>query len=132
MNEIVPQSAEKKDNKDTLFGPSVGVTNNTPDWCSGFKENDENDDEKKDFIDELTPDVVKEWIRRSKDVCITCFSYGLPLRLMFCIALAFRTNYDPPSISEPQATIYPPLSLSCASGFGRSPSTSTTWFRVRI
>ena len=51
MNEIVPQSAEKKDNKDTLFGPSVGVTNNTPDWCSGFKENDENDDEKKYFID---------------------------------------------------------------------------------
>ena len=99
MNEIVPQSAEKKDNKDTLFGPSVGVTNNTPDWCAGFKENDENDDEKKDFIDELTPDVVKEWIRRSKDVCITCFSYGLPLRLMFCIALAFRTNYDPSSTS---------------------------------
>lgn len=66
---------EKKGNKDTLFGPSLGVVGNAPSWCSDFssdygrdgKGNDEKCDEKWEE-DELTPEVVKEWVRRSKDV----------------------------------------------------------------
>ena len=71
-----------KDNKDTLFGPSIGVGSNAPEWCAAdaaldekifnnvkeAKDLNEKDDEKDDDVDELTPEIVKEWVRRSKEV----------------------------------------------------------------
>ncbi|EJC99358.1 uncharacterized protein FOMMEDRAFT_160972 [Fomitiporia mediterranea MF3/22] len=59
-------------NKDTLFGPSIGVVSTAPEWCTADaaldektynseKEINEKDDEKREDVDELTPEVVKEW-----------------------------------------------------------------------
>ena len=53
----------KKENKDTLFGPSIGVAGGGPDWCEKDSKDGKDADE-----DELTPEVVKDWIRKSKDV----------------------------------------------------------------
>lgn len=71
---------EKKGNKDTLFGPSIGVVGSSPSWCSDFSIDygrDVNDEKHAEGWeeDELTPEVVKEWERRSKDV--RCFIPGL-------------------------------------------------------
>ncbi|THG93747.1 hypothetical protein EW145_g8290, partial [Phellinidium pouzarii] len=63
-------SPERKDNKDTLFGPSIGLVGTAPAWCSDLDdekhvergEKDESEDE-----DELTPEVVKEWVKRSTE-----------------------------------------------------------------
>ena len=63
---------EKKGNKDTLFGPSIGVVGTAPSWCGDFPTDYGRDvlNEKAEGWDgdELTPEVVKEWERRSKDV----------------------------------------------------------------
>ena len=63
---------DKKGNKDTLFGPSIGVVGTSPSWCSDFAADygrDVNDEKSEGWeVDELTPDIVKEWERRSKDV----------------------------------------------------------------
>ncbi|KAG8853657.1 hypothetical protein FRB96_008074 [Tulasnella sp. 330] len=53
-----------KNKVDTLFGPPVGVGGNpAPDWTSSWA-TEHTTSEKED---ELTPEVVKEWIRRSKE-----------------------------------------------------------------
>ena len=48
-------------NKDTLFGPSIGVINNGPKWAQSPKS-------KAAPGDELTPEVVRSWVKRSKEV----------------------------------------------------------------
>ncbi|TDL22838.1 hypothetical protein BD410DRAFT_814830 [Rickenella mellea] len=48
-----------KANKDTLFGPSLGVVSSGPDWATV--------DEKGESVDELTPDIVRAWIAKSKE-----------------------------------------------------------------
>ncbi len=54
-------SAEK-DNKhpDSLFGPNIGVVSSGPAWT--------NINEKKVLSDELTQDIVRGWIEKSKEV----------------------------------------------------------------
>ncbi|KAL5480973.1 hypothetical protein ACEPAI_9914 [Sanghuangporus weigelae] len=76
-----PTSPTGKDSKDTLFGPSIGVVSTAPEWCAvdavldekSFKSekklefNEKLDDEAESDEDELTPEIVKEWVRRSKE-----------------------------------------------------------------
>lgn len=50
-------------NKDTLFGPSIGIVGAGPDWAAVSDEDDETRKE-----DVLTPEVVKGWIAKSKQV----------------------------------------------------------------
>lgn len=78
-------SAIGKDGKDTLFGPSIGVVGTAPEWCAVDAALDEKENEKaremneKDGSgdDELTPEVVKEWVRRSKEVSLAFTLYSL-------------------------------------------------------
>ncbi|KLO14371.1 hypothetical protein SCHPADRAFT_903315 [Schizopora paradoxa] len=50
----------KNQKKDTLFGPSIGVPAGGPDWCASKDKPAKEDDE-------LTTDIVKEWIAKSKE-----------------------------------------------------------------
>lgn len=53
-----------KNKVETLFGPPVGVGGNpAPDWTSSWAAEHATAEKE----DELTPEVVKEWIRRSKE-----------------------------------------------------------------
>ena len=68
-----PAAAEKKNN-DTLFGPNIGVLGGGPDWTeSGEKSSDV-----------LTPDIVKGWIAKSKEVSVRFLSgvLGRALRVL--------------------------------------------------
>ncbi len=51
----------KNQKKDTLFGPSIGVSGEGPDWCSTKVKPVKEEDE-------LTSEIVKEWIAKSKEV----------------------------------------------------------------
>ena len=62
-----PLTGDRKDNKDTLFGPNIGIVGAGPEWACDRSEKTKKDDEKSDD-DELTPDIVKEWMKRSADV----------------------------------------------------------------
>lgn len=53
-----PQAAAGTKSNDTLFGPNIGVLGTGPDWT-------ERPDKSEDV---LTPEVVKNWIAKSKDV----------------------------------------------------------------
>jgi hypothetical protein len=56
--------ANKKDKKqDSLFGPNIGIVSSGPKWTEN--------NEKKALEDQLTQDVVKGWIAKSKEVCHT-------------------------------------------------------------
>lgn len=52
---------DKTKNKDTLFGPNIGVVSVGPDWC-------ESKDKLPQSEDELTPEIVKSWIAKSREV----------------------------------------------------------------
>lgn len=47
--------------QDTLFGPNIGIVTAGPDWTDLLQE--------KGAVDELTPDIVKNWVAKSKQVC---------------------------------------------------------------
>lgn len=50
------QSSTKK--QDTLFGPNIGIVARGPAWTEN----------KEKPIDELTPEIVRGWIAKSKEV----------------------------------------------------------------
>jgi len=52
-----PASQEKK-KQDTLFGPNIGIVASGPEWTERHEKQS----------DELTPEVVKSWIAKSKEV----------------------------------------------------------------
>ena len=58
-------AAAKKKKVDTLFGPNIGVVASGPAWT----EADEKD--AKGAVDELTSEVVKGWIAKSKEASRT-------------------------------------------------------------
>lgn len=65
-----PVAGDKKDNKDTLFGPNIGIVGAGPEWAcdpSEKKKMAKKHIEKMEE-DELTPEIVKEWMKRSADV----------------------------------------------------------------
>lgn len=75
----------KKDKKDTLFGPSIGVSGGGPDWCS-------TDGKPVDGVDELTSDIVKTWITKSKEVrdellSLPIFTVNCPVPVTFYLDL---------------------------------------------
>lgn len=55
--EATPASSSKK-KQDTLFGPNIGIVARGPEWTESREK----------VIDELTPEVVRAWIAKSKEV----------------------------------------------------------------
>ncbi|KAG6900470.1 hypothetical protein C0993_010188 [Termitomyces sp. T159_Od127] len=51
---------KEKKTQDVLFGPNIGIVNSGPAWTAVS--------EKRVLTDELTPDVVTNWVEKSKDV----------------------------------------------------------------
>lgn len=55
-----PAAAPKLTKKqDTLFGPNIGIVSAGPEWTDI--------DQEKSTIDELTPEIVKNWVAKSKE-----------------------------------------------------------------
>ncbi|KAI0064400.1 hypothetical protein BV25DRAFT_1823394 [Artomyces pyxidatus] len=51
-----------KDKKqDTLFGPNIGIVSSGPKWA------DSDDEKRRSSVDELTPEIVKGWVAKSKE-----------------------------------------------------------------
>ena len=66
-DEAAPKDATKPPKKhDTLFGPNIGIVSSGPEWTEASQD--------KSLVDELTPDIVKGWVAKSKEVC-----YGFAL-----------------------------------------------------
>lgn len=63
-----PPASKKK--QDTLFGPNIGIVARGPEWTESREK----------VIDELTPEVVRAWIAKSKEV-------SRPSRLPYTAAL---------------------------------------------
>lgn len=61
-------SKEKK--SDTLFGPNIGIVGGGPEWTERHEKS----------TDELTPEVIKSWISKSKEVCPSPVLLIRPLR----------------------------------------------------
>lgn len=59
-----PKEREKKKHE-PLFGPNIGIVSSGPAWT--------NLNEKKIVTDELTPDVVKTWMEKSREVSLVLF-----------------------------------------------------------
>ena len=72
VNSNEPSSSSKK-KQDTLFGPNIGIVAKGPEWTESREK----------AIDELTPEIVRSWIARSKEVCTphlsTCPVYSSAL-----------------------------------------------------
>ncbi len=58
-NDQSPGANKEKKKQDTLFGPNIGIVSGGPEWT-------ERSDKP---LDELTPEIVKTWIAKSKEVC---------------------------------------------------------------
>ncbi|KAI0312162.1 hypothetical protein OF83DRAFT_1176901 [Amylostereum chailletii] len=61
QDEIIDMDSGKEKKQDTLFGPNIGIVNGGPKWTDAV------DNEKRPSTDELTPDIVKGWIEKSKE-----------------------------------------------------------------
>jgi hypothetical protein len=96
-------STDKDKKQDSLFGPNIGVMSSGPKWTEG--------NEKKIDDDQLTPDVVKSWIAKSKEVSTHSGYNVVPHRLV-----GISAHYDPPSSSQPQTSDSPSFSLVRVSG----------------
>ncbi len=58
-----PIAEKGKKHPDSLFGPNIGIVSSGPAWTTNK--------EKKVLADELTPDVVRGWIEKSKVVSLS-------------------------------------------------------------
>lgn len=61
----------------SLFGPNIGIVNNGPAWT--------NMQEKKMVVDELTQDIVKGWIEKSKDVSRCCLNFDFGILKLYSL-----------------------------------------------
>jgi hypothetical protein len=58
---VVDDTTKKKDkNQETLFGPNIGVVNTAPQWAQSLG--------KQAAAENLSSDIIKTWIARSKEV----------------------------------------------------------------
>jgi hypothetical protein len=67
MGDLLPPSSTQaagRKKQDTLFGPSIGLVNPGPDWADQKLEQTE----KGQLQDSLTPELVKTWVEKSKQV----------------------------------------------------------------
>jgi len=101
VNNTTNTNGKEKKGPDSLFGPNVGVISSGPGWTAQT--------EKKVLKDELTMDVVKGWIEKSKEVCAILY---LSSTLTLCSprnqqqhSKPSSTSNDPPSVSHPSPTM---------------------------
>lgn len=60
-NDAAPKDTTKPPKKhDTLFGPNIGIVSSGPEWTETSQD--------KSLVDELTPEIVKGWVAKSKEV----------------------------------------------------------------
>lgn len=60
-NEAANKDSTKPSKKhDTLFGPNLGIVSSGPEWTEISQD--------KAVVDELTPEIVKGWVAKSKEV----------------------------------------------------------------
>ncbi|OCH86509.1 hypothetical protein OBBRIDRAFT_737907 [Obba rivulosa] len=57
MGDLSISDNSTKNKSDTLFGPNIGIVGGCPDWTQRYDKG----------TDELTPEIVKSWIAKSKD-----------------------------------------------------------------
>lgn len=77
MGDLLPPPSANNSNKkkqDTLFGPSIGVVNPGPEWT----EQKPQQSEKAQLQDALTPELVRTWVEKSKEVRPYAQSYTQP------------------------------------------------------
>lgn len=55
-----PKDAKPPKKHDTLFGPNIGIVSSGPEWTEISQD--------KTLVDELTPEIVKGWVAKSKEV----------------------------------------------------------------
>ena len=69
-----------KKKQDTLFGPNIGIVAKGPEWAEAREKT----------IDELTPEIVRGWIAKSKEVsrCRLCH----PHRTSFPVAVSVSSS----------------------------------------
>lgn len=63
-NETATKDSKPPKKHDTLFGPNLGIVSSGPEWTETSQD--------KAVIDELTSEIVKGWVAKSKEV-----SHGL-------------------------------------------------------
>lgn len=61
-------ASENKSKLETLFGPALGAVQPAPDWTNVKTS-------AKEVADELTPEIVRSWIAKSKDVCNIAYDH---------------------------------------------------------
>ena len=71
-------SSASRKKQDTLFGPNIGIVSRGPEWT----------ETREKVIDELTPDVVRGWIAKSKEVSL---SLHIHCSAHMCQGLIFAT-----------------------------------------
>jgi hypothetical protein len=98
LNDITNRDNNKK--QDTLFGPNIGVVNGGPAWT------DASGKQKQPLTDHLTPDVVKGWIAKSKEVSMPALTPG---KRVLIVPSGVPTDYNVASTSQPQASHSPSL-----------------------
>ena len=79
-NEATPKDPTKPPKKhDTLFGPNIGIVSSGPEWTETSQD--------KTLVDELTPEIVKGWVAKSKEVC-----WGLALVSSLWVDCLYQTS----------------------------------------
>ena len=63
MGDLSLTDNSSKLKSDTLFGPNIGIVGGCTDWTQRHEK----------VTDELTPEIVKGWIAKSKEVCICAY-----------------------------------------------------------
>lgn len=69
MGDLSDITNTDKKRQDTLFGPNIGTITSGPAWTEASEK------EKQSVVDQLTPEVVKGWIAKSKEVSLTLGVY---------------------------------------------------------
>lgn len=110
--------------QDTLFGPNIGIVTAGPDWTDLQQE--------KGAVDELTPDIVKNWVAKSKEV-----GSLLSQPILYLIFTGLATHHYTPSTRQSQTTNPSPFPARSArrnhSSYTRYPSRgSCTRVRIRL
>jgi len=107
-NEATPKDVTKPPKKhDTLFGPNIGIVSSGPEWTEVSQD--------KTLVDELTPEIVKGWVAKSKEV-----------RQGF---ISFAGHWDQPALPDFPTDDY--SSSSCESQATQSPTVPSHSFRNR-
>lgn len=115
-------NSKEKKGPDTLFGPNIGVISGGPAWTNGT--------EKKVLKDELTVDVVKSWVEKSKEVLTLIFG---TLCVAHQIVITAISTYNHPSgPGQSQTADYSSFSPYSYRGRGSAWSAACSRIRIRL